>query len=166
MYACYRFATKLRTYGDLLDSCLDRVTAALHEAHPDMGQNVVIDGSDLPAYANGQLDSGLKILDALQRVPTEVNVVYAPRVDVFEDADGTHQRVDVHGVVLKTEGSEDLRVFPTTRDHHREGERVAWDWNMNETWPESWYRNPDTGRIEYAWTLSAEFIGTRLAEVY
>jgi hypothetical protein len=54
VYACYRFATKLRTYGDLLDACLARVTAALHEAHPDMGQNVAIDGSDMPAYANGQ----------------------------------------------------------------------------------------------------------------
>jgi hypothetical protein len=54
VYACYRFATKLRTYGDLLAACLDRVTAALHVQHPDMGANVAIDGSDLPAYANGQ----------------------------------------------------------------------------------------------------------------
>jgi transposase len=30
------------------------VTAALHVAHPDMGTDVAIDGSDLPAYANGQ----------------------------------------------------------------------------------------------------------------
>ncbi len=54
VYACYRFATKLRAYDHLLTACLDRVTAALHVAHPDMGQDVAIDGSDLPAYANGQ----------------------------------------------------------------------------------------------------------------
>lgn len=54
VYACYRFATKLRTYDHLLTACLDRVTAALHVAHPAMGENVAIDGSDLPAYANGQ----------------------------------------------------------------------------------------------------------------
>jgi hypothetical protein len=54
VYACYRFATKLRTYGDVLAACLDRVTAALHAEHPDMGTNVAIDGSDMPAYANGQ----------------------------------------------------------------------------------------------------------------
>jgi hypothetical protein len=54
VYACYRFATKLRAYGDLLTRCLDRVTAALHAQHPDMGANVAIDGSDMPAYANGQ----------------------------------------------------------------------------------------------------------------
>src|SRR3954451_9351475 len=54
VYACYRFTAKLRLYGDMLDACLDRGTAALHVAHPDMGTSVAIDGSDMPAYANGQ----------------------------------------------------------------------------------------------------------------
>jgi hypothetical protein len=54
VYACYRFAAKLRAYGDLLAACIDRVTAALRAEHPDMGQDVAIDGSDMPAYANGQ----------------------------------------------------------------------------------------------------------------
>jgi hypothetical protein len=54
VYSCYRFATKLRTYGAMLAACLDRVTAALHAEHPDMGTNVAIDGSDMPAFANGQ----------------------------------------------------------------------------------------------------------------
>lgn len=54
VYACYRFAAKLRAYDHLLTACLDRVTAALHDAHPEMGANVAIDGSDMPAYANGQ----------------------------------------------------------------------------------------------------------------
>ena len=49
VYACYRFTAKLRTYGDMLDRCIDGVTAALHVAHPDMGENVAIDGSDMPA---------------------------------------------------------------------------------------------------------------------
>jgi hypothetical protein len=53
-WACYRFAAKLRKYKPLLDACIDAVTARLHDAHPEMGENVAIDGSDLPAYANGQ----------------------------------------------------------------------------------------------------------------
>ena len=53
-WACYRFAAKLRAYKPLLDACIDAVTARLHDAHPEMGENVAIDGSDLPAYANGQ----------------------------------------------------------------------------------------------------------------
>src|SRR5215208_34406 len=51
VYACYRFAVKLRTYSDMLDRCIDSVTASLHTELPGMGENVAIDGSDMPAYA-------------------------------------------------------------------------------------------------------------------
>jgi len=53
-WACYRFTARLRIYKPLLDACIDAVTARLHDAHPDMGRDVAIDGSDMPAYANGQ----------------------------------------------------------------------------------------------------------------
>ncbi len=53
-WACYRFATKLRTYSDLLDACIARVLDRLHRENPEMGRDLAIDGSDLPAYANGQ----------------------------------------------------------------------------------------------------------------
>jgi Transposase DDE domain/Transposase domain (DUF772) len=54
VYACYRFAAKLRAYRALLDECIGRVVGELHERLPQYGRNVAIDGSDLPAYANGQ----------------------------------------------------------------------------------------------------------------
>jgi hypothetical protein len=54
VYACYRFTTKLRTFGDMLTGCIDRVTAGLSAQLPEYGRNVAIDGSDMPAYANGQ----------------------------------------------------------------------------------------------------------------
>jgi hypothetical protein len=39
---------------DALADCLDRVIASLRERLPEVGRDVAIDGSDLPAYANGQ----------------------------------------------------------------------------------------------------------------
>jgi hypothetical protein len=54
VHACYRFTAKLRAFKPLLDRCLDRVTAALHEQIPELGATVAIDASDMPAYANGQ----------------------------------------------------------------------------------------------------------------
>jgi len=54
VHACYRFTAKLRAFKLLLDACLDRITAALHEQMPDLGTTVAIDASDMPAYANGQ----------------------------------------------------------------------------------------------------------------
>jgi hypothetical protein len=54
VYACYRFTARLRTYEDMLARCIDAVTASLHAAIPELGENIAIDGSDMPAYANGQ----------------------------------------------------------------------------------------------------------------
>jgi hypothetical protein len=53
-WACYRFARKLREHSEALADCLDRVIASLAERFPELGRDVAIDGSDLPAYANGQ----------------------------------------------------------------------------------------------------------------
>lgn len=51
--AAYRFNKKLRTHTATLTSCIEQVLAGLREAYPEMGQTIAIDGSDLPAYANG-----------------------------------------------------------------------------------------------------------------
>jgi hypothetical protein len=52
--ACYRFTAKLRRHKDALDTCIAAVIASLHAELPEYGKHVAIDGSDLPAYANGQ----------------------------------------------------------------------------------------------------------------
>jgi hypothetical protein len=52
--ACYRFTVKLRENAERLTECIERVLTALHDEMPEMGQTVAIDGSDLPAFANGQ----------------------------------------------------------------------------------------------------------------
>ncbi len=53
-WACYRFTRQLREHSDALADCLSRVLSSLRERLPEMGRDVAIDGSDLPAYANGQ----------------------------------------------------------------------------------------------------------------
>ena len=54
IWACYRFANKLREQKPILDACLDRVAASLRDAIPGLGVDVAIDASALPANANGQ----------------------------------------------------------------------------------------------------------------
>jgi transposase len=53
-WACYRFATKLRKERDRIAGCIDALAASLRDHYPDMGNEVAIDASDMPAYANGQ----------------------------------------------------------------------------------------------------------------
>ena len=54
VYACYRFATKLRANKPALEACFNAMAASLRAELPDYGRDVAIDASDLPAYANGQ----------------------------------------------------------------------------------------------------------------
>jgi IS5 family transposase len=53
-WACYRFTRKLREHPDALARCIDAVTAGLRNANPEMGRDIAVDASDMPAYANGQ----------------------------------------------------------------------------------------------------------------
>ena len=54
VWACYRFTTKLREHSDKLADCLDAIAASLQRELPGIGQDVCIDASDMPAFANGQ----------------------------------------------------------------------------------------------------------------
>ena len=49
-----RCAARLREHKHLLDACIGSVLDRLREVNPGMGENIAIDGSDLPAHANGQ----------------------------------------------------------------------------------------------------------------
>jgi Transposase domain (DUF772) len=52
--AAYRFSAKLRKHEPMLTACTEAVLDALHEANPEMGKVIAIDGSDMPAWGNGQ----------------------------------------------------------------------------------------------------------------
>ena len=123
-------------------------------------------GSAHPDDIARALDSGLRILDALRAIPREINVVYHPGVEVYADAECKRQRTGVKAVILETSrpdsAEKTCRVFPTTRDHFRKGELVAWEWCPEHVFPESWYRDPDSGEVKYGWTQAAEFVGRHL----
>lgn len=115
------------------------------------------------------IDSGLSILKALQAVPHEQHYVIDPGADVFYDAAGTLLNSKVKAVVLETRspgGTQTMmRVFPTTRTHFRKEMRVAWEWDMNNSYPQLWYRDVASNEIKVGWGSSAEFIGRSLDEV-
>lgn len=53
-WACYRFARQLRERdGWAFGQCIEDVLAGLRAQHPNMGRDVAVDASDLPAYSNG-----------------------------------------------------------------------------------------------------------------
>src|SRR5207253_5412311 len=48
LWACYRFATKLRQHSDKLADCLDHIAVSLRAELPGIGVDVAIDASDMP----------------------------------------------------------------------------------------------------------------------
>jgi hypothetical protein len=130
-------------------------------------RNRIVHGHDVTADdALRALDSGLKILSTIRSLPHEVHVVRFPAVEVYADAAGTERR-EIDGLVLdtRTPGGETRRdVFPTRRSY-QEGQAVTWEWDLSSTWPESWYRDPNTREVVYAWSSAAEFAGRPLDEI-
>ena len=55
VWAMYRFARKLRENRPALEACLNACAASLRaEYGDDLGKDLAIDASDMPAFANGQ----------------------------------------------------------------------------------------------------------------
>jgi hypothetical protein len=113
------------------------------------------------------IDSGLRIVRAVESIPFEIHVVYDPDVPIFADEAGQTAR-PVHGVLLESQargGEPEYRIFPTSRTDLEKGKAVTWEWSFDRVWPESWYRDPRDGGIKYAWTSSAEFAGRHIEDL-
>lgn len=115
------------------------------------------------------IDIGLTILRAVLAIPREENRVYHPGVEIYEDRDGLRVRPGIKGVILETlspgGATSSFRIFPTTRTNFVKGQWVSWEWNMRTVVDESWYRNPETGSMDLAWSQSTEFVGRSLDDV-
>lgn len=65
-------------------------------------------------------------------------------------------------IVLRSEDPKQthqvVECLPTRRKYQA-GQLVKWDLDKDVVWQESWYRNPETGATEKAWTQCVEFTG-------
>ena len=113
------------------------------------------------------VDSALVLLRALDAIPTEINVVYQTRIEIFSDAICS-ERLEGHGLILEVtppdRSAPSFRIFPTTRDHFKKGKRVAWEWDFKRNWGPAWYKD-SSGHVKKAWESAAEFIGRHLDDV-
>jgi hypothetical protein len=73
--------------------------------------------------------------------------------------------IPVKGATLVVLKSEDpaATFHPTecmpSRTQYEQGQTVSWDINKDLLWEQSWYKNPETGQSEKAWTQAVEFTG-------
>jgi hypothetical protein len=102
VYACYRFTAKLRQHAETVERCIGNVLGALHEALPEMGETVAIDGSDLPAYANGQryVSKGGKLRERF----SDPDASWGHRSSISTRSGGGYYGYKVHAAVCTTTG--------------------------------------------------------------
>lgn len=100
--ACYRFTRKLRAFDDLLQRCIAAVLARVAETRPDYGSTVAIDGSDLPAYANGQryLSRGGKLRERF----SDPDATWGHRSSISTRSGGGYYGYKIHAAVCTTTG--------------------------------------------------------------
>lgn len=53
VWAMYRFGTKLRENRPVVEAALDSIADSLREQYPELGKDLAIDATDMPAFANG-----------------------------------------------------------------------------------------------------------------
>lgn len=108
------------------------------------------------------IDSGLVIIRSIARIPTAHHRVHKVNVPIFADPQCS-KPMNGKAIILESIGhgaqAGSYQIFPTMRTHFQEGMEVTWEWDFNQQWQEAWYRDPESGKIKYAWSSSVEFAG-------
>ena len=117
VYAAYRFAGKLRAHTDLLEGCIGRVLRRLRTTNPGMGENIAIDASDLPAYANGQryVSNGGRERELSEY--SDPDASWGHRSAVSTRKGGGFYGYRIHAAVCTTTGLPLAWEVRTARDH-------------------------------------------------
>ncbi|MGH3013419.1 MAG: transposase [Gaiellaceae bacterium] len=92
-WSMYRFSRKLREHKPLMDACLARVSAALRAEHPEMGRDVAIDGSNMPAYSSG-----------MREHPSDSDASWGHRSAVSHRKAGSYLGFKLHAAVCARTG--------------------------------------------------------------
>jgi len=102
VHALYRFAGKLRKHEKMLTACIDAVLSSLRKAKPEMGQTMAIDGSDLPAYGNGQ--RYVKRGGELRKKFADPDASWGHRSSISTRSGGGYYGYKIHAAVCTTTG--------------------------------------------------------------
>jgi len=98
-------------------------------------------------------------IDELPALPHRI--LYAD-IPFYSDPECKQQVTDGTILILQSLDPDDpiqeLDIVPT-RKRYQAGQIVVWDLNNKKLWEKAWYRQPETGEIEQAWSFHVEFIG-------
>ena len=116
------------------------------------------------------IDSGSKILTALEYVGGPRVTVIDPNVPVFADPDLERKYEGKVGVQIELQhvpnGTTETMVVPVSFSHYTAGQRLTWGWLMGAKFSAAWYRDSATGQSKLAWKdSSSTFNGTQWRDI-
>lgn len=113
--AAYRFTKRLLAHRDVLDGALDAVVRAVTEGVLGYGETVAIDGSDMPAYANGQ--KYVRKGGPLRERYSDPDASWGHRSAVSTRAKGSFYGYKLHAALCTTTGLPVAWTVRTAKDH-------------------------------------------------
>jgi hypothetical protein len=98
----------------------------------------------------------------LRQMPARPYKVLHADLPVYSDSSCKAETNGVRMVILRCEDPKQTHR-PTecmpSRKRYSKGQVVSWELNNKSVWNEAWYRNPETGKPEKAWSRAVEFEG-------
>jgi hypothetical protein len=112
--AAYRFTRRLAEHRELLGAALDAVVARLAVEMPGYGDTLAIDGSDMPAYANGQ--KYVRKGGPLRERYSDPDASWGHRSAVSTRAKGSFYGFKLHAAICTTTGLPVAWTVRTAKD--------------------------------------------------
>ncbi len=95
------------------------------------------------------------------KMPVVPHKVLHTDIPFYTDEACTLQVPDARITILRPldpDGFDELEVVPS-RKHYQVGQYLNWMLCKENLWEENYYRNPETGQVEQAWSMHVEFVG-------
>ncbi|MDA2928546.1 hypothetical protein MYX84_01145 [Acidobacteria bacterium AH-259-O06] len=109
-------------------------------------------------------DPNPSVTDQMPTVPYRVLYTNIP---FYSDTECKNEVAEAKIVILEAldpdEPYKELDIAPTLKNY-KPGQLVTWTSNNKKLWEESWYKHPETGQIEQAWTFHVGFTGELISE--
>jgi len=105
-----------------------------------------------------------RVTEALPLIPYKV---LASDLPFYRDPECTEQVEEARICVLIALDPDDVivpRDIVPTFGRYEVGSYLEWSLESKRLWEDSWYRNPDTGEVERAWTFHVLFQGAVISE--
>ncbi len=114
---------------------------------------------------NGKFSGNLQEPGTTNKVPLVPFKVLEAGIPFYTDEACTRMVEDACIYILQDLDPDDpireLDIVPSTNKYEK-GSYVNIGYDAPKLWEDCWFRDPDTGEIQKAWTLHTNFIGERI----